>query len=58
MVSDERRELLPLMLGSIVLSQLAADVSGLLVQLSARPLFLSDQIEIPLAGLAIKEVFH
>lgn len=46
------------MLGSIVLSQLAADVSGLLVQLSARPLFLSDQIEIPLAGLAIKEVFH
>lgn len=58
MVSDERRELLPLMLGSIVLSQLAADVSGLLVQISARPLFLSDQIEIPLAGLAIKEVFH
>lgn len=58
MVSDERRELMPLMLGSIVLSQLAADVSGLLVQLSARPLFLSDQIEIPLAGLAIKEVFH
>lgn len=58
MVSDERRELQPLMLGSIVLSQLAADVSGLLVQLSARPLFLSDQIEIPLAGLAIKEVFH
>lgn len=49
--------MMPLMLGSIVLSQLAADVSGVLV-LSARPLFLSDQIEIPLAGLAIKEVFH